>query len=189
MRANAAEKAEHRLHEDRRLDQAAVEEMPQRVKMADVIAFDLEAGVVLGAGGENELDVGERVLEEALAGPFEIRFFPVVFELAFEAGDHRIKPEVHRAHIERGNFRLEGSCGLDALFHRHGRRAAGGEVDHHIRALLDYLENGKERLRRLVRPAILRVPGMQLNNGGAGLSGADGGVGDLLGGDRQMRRH
>ena len=44
--ADAAEDAEHRLHEQRRLDQAAVEEMPQRVEMADVVALDLEAGVV-----------------------------------------------------------------------------------------------------------------------------------------------
>ncbi len=46
MRADAAQDAEHRLHEQRRLDQAAVEEMPQRVEMADVVALDLEAGVV-----------------------------------------------------------------------------------------------------------------------------------------------
>ena len=47
MRADAAEDAEHRLHEQRRLDHAAVEEVPQRVEMADVVALDLEAGAVL----------------------------------------------------------------------------------------------------------------------------------------------
>ena len=39
----------------------------QRVQMADVVAFDLEAGVVLGAGAEDVLDVGEGVLEHPLA--------------------------------------------------------------------------------------------------------------------------
>ena len=43
------ENAEHRLHEQRRLHHTAVDEMPQRIEMADVIALDLEAGVVFRA--------------------------------------------------------------------------------------------------------------------------------------------
>ena len=46
MRADAAENAEHRLHEDRRLDDTAIKEMLQGIQMADVVALDLEAGVV-----------------------------------------------------------------------------------------------------------------------------------------------
>ena len=46
MRADAAEDAEDRLHEQRRLDQLAVEEMRQRVEMADVVAFEFEARAV-----------------------------------------------------------------------------------------------------------------------------------------------
>ena len=42
--ADAAEDAEDRLHEERRLDQPAVEEMRQIVEMADVVALELEAG-------------------------------------------------------------------------------------------------------------------------------------------------
>src|SRR5262249_28740498 len=37
--------------------------------------------------------------------------------------------------------------------------------------------------------AVLRIARMQVDHRGAGLCGADRSVGDLLGGDRQMRRH
>src|SRR5664279_5740440 len=94
MAADAAENAEHRLHEQRRLDQAAVEEMPQRVKMADIVALDLETSVVFRASGEDVFNVGEGILEHALLRPFQIRLFPVVFEVALVARDHRIESEI-----------------------------------------------------------------------------------------------
>ena len=75
--ADAAENAEHALHEERRLDQAAVDEMGKRVEVADVVAFDLEAGAVAGAGRENVFDVGKGVLEDAVARAFEIGPLPV----------------------------------------------------------------------------------------------------------------
>ena len=46
MRADAAADAEHRLDEERRLDQPAVEEVRRGVEVADVVALDLEARVV-----------------------------------------------------------------------------------------------------------------------------------------------
>src|SRR5579872_4897687 len=42
MRADAAEQAEHRLNEERRLDQLAIGEMREIVKMGNVVAFKLE---------------------------------------------------------------------------------------------------------------------------------------------------
>ena len=47
MRADAAADAEHRLDEERRLDQPAVEEVRRGVEVADVVALDLEARVVV----------------------------------------------------------------------------------------------------------------------------------------------
>ena len=41
--ADAAQDAEDRLHEERRLHQPAIEEMGQVVEMADVVALELEA--------------------------------------------------------------------------------------------------------------------------------------------------
>jgi hypothetical protein len=69
MRADAAEDAEHRLDEERRLDEAAVGEVRERVEMADVVALDLEARAVLGAGRQDVLDVLEGVLEDAVVEP------------------------------------------------------------------------------------------------------------------------
>ena len=82
VRADAAEDAEHRLDEQRRLDEAALEEVLQRVEVADVVALDLEARAVLGAGCQDVFDVREGVLEDALARAFEVRLLPVVLELA-----------------------------------------------------------------------------------------------------------
>ena len=41
--ADAAEDAEDRLHEERRLDQLALEEVREVVEVADVVALELEA--------------------------------------------------------------------------------------------------------------------------------------------------
>src|SRR5439155_1209196 len=56
MRADAAADAEHRLDEKRRLQQLAVEEMRRGVQVADVVALDLEARVVVAAALE---DIGD----------------------------------------------------------------------------------------------------------------------------------
>src|SRR5262249_57867520 len=84
--------------------------MRQRVEVADVVALDLKLGAVLGAGGEDVFDVREGVPEDALARAFEIWPLPFVLE-ALVAGEHRVEAEIHRAHVERGDFRLEGRGG------------------------------------------------------------------------------
>ena len=55
MRADAAADAEHRLDEQRRLDQAALEEVRRRVQVADVVALDLEARAVVRARRQDVL--------------------------------------------------------------------------------------------------------------------------------------
>jgi hypothetical protein len=69
VRTDTAQNAEHRLHEHRRLDDPALEEVREGVEVADVVALDLEAGAVLGAGGQDVFDVLERVLEDASREP------------------------------------------------------------------------------------------------------------------------
>ena len=70
MRADAAEDAEHALDEERRLDDAAIEEVRSRVQVPDVVALDLEARAVRRARGQDVLDVRERVLEDAVVRAF-----------------------------------------------------------------------------------------------------------------------
>jgi hypothetical protein len=79
--ADAAKNPEHRLNEEGRLDELPVDEVSERVEVSDVVALDLEPGAVVGAAFEDVLDVGEGVLEDAVAGAFEIGPFPLVFEV------------------------------------------------------------------------------------------------------------
>ena len=54
---------------------------------------------------------------------------------------------------------------------------------------LDLLQERLEGLGRLVGAAVLRIARVQVHERGAGFGGGDRGLGDLLGGDRQVRRH
>jgi hypothetical protein len=81
MRANAAEDSEHALDEERRLDDAALEEVMRRIQVADVVALDLEAGAVARARGQDVLDILERVAEDPRVRACQILALPVVLEL------------------------------------------------------------------------------------------------------------
>src|SRR5690606_11043027 len=81
MGANAAEETEHALDEEGWLDEAAIDEMGDRVEVADVIALDLESCAGLRTGSKNPLDIGKGVLEHPVARAFEIWTLPVMFEL------------------------------------------------------------------------------------------------------------
>ena len=76
MPADAAENAEHALHEERRLHETPVDEVGKRVEMPDVVALNLEPRAVIGASRENRLDIGEGVLEDMIARPFEVGLLP-----------------------------------------------------------------------------------------------------------------
>ena len=120
VRADAAENAEHGLDEQRRLDQAAVKEMREVVEMAGVVALELEARSVSRAGLQDEFDVLEGVAEDEVARVLQRLRFPVVLEI-LEALEHREEPEVHRAHVERRDLRLERLGRLHPLLHGHDR--------------------------------------------------------------------
>src|SRR5216110_2518466 len=60
MRADAAADAEHRLDEERRLQQLAVEKMRRGVEVPDVVALDLEARVVVAAALQDVRNIFER---------------------------------------------------------------------------------------------------------------------------------
>jgi len=65
--ADAAENAEDRLHEERRLDQLAVEEMRQRIEMADIVALELEFGAAAFAKAfKNLFDILEGIAKNEI---------------------------------------------------------------------------------------------------------------------------
>ncbi len=100
-----------------------------------------------------------------------------MFELPepFEQGK---EAEVNRAQVERGDFRLERGGGPQALLDRHRRGAAGGDVDHAIRALLDQLQERRESLWRLIGAPVGGIARVQMHDRRARLGCADGGFGE-----------
>src|SRR5262245_5876075 len=188
MRADAAADAEHRLDEERRLEQPPLQEMRRGVEVPDVVALDLEARFVVPAAFQDGGDVAERVLEDALVRPGEIGLLPVVLELLV-APEHLVQAEVHRAHVERGDFGLELQRRLQALLDAHRRRAAGGEVEHHVARRADLGAELAEELRILRRAAVLRVARVQVHDRRARLRRAERRFGDLVGSNGKVRRH
>ena len=66
--ADAAQDAEDRLHEERRLDELAVEEVREVVEVPDVVALELEARAAAFAEVlQHVLDVLEGVAEDEVA--------------------------------------------------------------------------------------------------------------------------
>ena len=124
-----------------------------------------------------------RSLEPSRIGPL-----PWMTEL-LEALEHGKEAEIHRAHVERGDFRLEQGDRPQAFLDRHRRGAAGGDVDHAIRALLDDLEERREPLGRLVGASVGGIARVQMDDRRTRVGRADGGFGDLLRRDWQVRRH
>ena len=86
--ADAAEDAEDRLHEQRRLDQPALEEVGEVVEVADVVALELEARAVVSPSSLRMYSMSLKVLRKMKSrDALEIRRLPVVLELldAFDA--------------------------------------------------------------------------------------------------------
>ena len=78
--ADAAEDAEHGLHEERRLHQPALEEMGEIVEMGGVVALELEARAGVAERPQHELDILEGVAEHEIARILERLRLPVVLK-------------------------------------------------------------------------------------------------------------
>jgi hypothetical protein len=88
MRPDAAEDAEDSLHEQRGLDESALEEMGEGVKVGGVVALELEARAGVAERSQHELDVLEGVAKHEVAGVLQRLRLPVVLE-GLEAVEHR----------------------------------------------------------------------------------------------------
>src|SRR3954451_17245574 len=99
MRADPAEDAEHRLHEQRAVSESASLEVRQVVEVRGVVALELEPGPVAPAELEDGLDVGIGVLEDQVAALLQPLPLPLVLEL-LEPVEHGKEPEVHRSHVQ-----------------------------------------------------------------------------------------
>ncbi len=81
LRADAAENAEDRLDEERRLDDAAIGEMREVVEMADIVALELEARAKVGQPRHRAFDLGEGVGHDEVLGHRQIFGLPGMLEL------------------------------------------------------------------------------------------------------------
>ncbi len=70
------------------------------------------------------LDIAERITEDDVLVR-QVIPLPLMLQLALVALQHGEEPEIHRAHVERGEFRLVVLGRLDALGYAHRRGAAG----------------------------------------------------------------
>ena len=66
VRANATEQTKHRLDQEGRLDQPALDEVGGSIEMANVIALNFKAGAVVGTAFQNVGDVFEGVSENTV---------------------------------------------------------------------------------------------------------------------------
>src|SRR6266478_853620 len=93
------ENPKDRLHEERRLDQTAVEEMRKVVEMPDIVTLELEPGAAaLSQIFENTLDIRERVAENKVARHLEMPRLPGMLEFLV-LFQQREEPEIHRPHV------------------------------------------------------------------------------------------
>src|ERR1700722_11562253 len=137
--------------------------MRKRVEMPDVIALDLEPRAILRAGRQDLFYGGEGGLENAVARVFEIRPLPFVFE-RLKALQHRIETEIHRARVERSDLGLELGDRPQPLVDGHCGGAAGSDVNHTIRALLDDAEEGRKAIWRLIGPPVARLARVKMHD-------------------------
>ena len=189
MGADAAQHAEDRLDEKRRLQQAAVEEMGEGVEMADVVAFAFETGAAaLAQLADEALDLREGVGDDQVLGALDIGLLPIVFPVLDLLGDME-DAEIHRAHVEGAELGLGPQrCG-EAVLHAHAQRAAGGDVDDRVAGLLDAGQELHEDGGIGRRPPVLGIAGMEMDDRGARLRRIDRIPGDLVRGDGQIGRH
>ncbi len=146
MGANAAEDPEHGLHEQRRLDQAAVEGSASGCRDARcVVALELEL-VPFALQVSRMYSMSWKLLRNTSRAWLRAPASPVVLE-RLVAVEQVVEAEIDRAHIQRGDLGLERRGRLDPFLDAHEWAAAGGDVDHRVGLLLDPRQEAGERLR------------------------------------------
>jgi hypothetical protein len=154
------------------------------------------------------LDDPARLFDHRRVRGCELSLGEIDFILEADADmvDDNLSPRVHGVEVERADVGLQGSDVLDSLLRRQedctlggelrvalgGHKAAaraGREIDNEVRIAVanagDHVLIIAKVHRRL---AGARFTHMDVGDGSAGLSGTEAGVGNLDGGDRQMRR-
>src|SRR5688572_43044 len=94
--------------------------------------------------------------------------FPLELEVLV-AVEQMEQPEIHRAHVERRDFRLEFGGRFDAFFRAHEWTAARGEIDDRIRLLLDARQKPRKRFGSLIGTSRHGIARVKMQDGGPSL--------------------
>ena len=160
LRADAAQNAKDRLHEQRRLDNLAVQAIGQIVQMTNIVTFEFEPrAVAFTKLLDNARDIFEGVAENEIIGVFQIRLLPGEFPI-FHAGGGGGNIKVHAAHVQAAHLRARQQPGRQPFFKGHAKSATGGDVDDGVRALLDHRQKSHEHGRVWRGRAINRIARM-----------------------------
>ena len=164
MSAQAAERAEHALNEQRSAREALVDEIGEIVEMADVAADVFEAHVA-GASElrQNLTDIGEGIADDGGFRSLDISLLPRVLPLR-DAEARPVEGEVHHAHVERTELGLDAQGKGEALVERSA--GAGVDVEDRVRLGGDERRKRAQSVRLRGRPA-LRVAGVKTQHRGA----------------------
>ena len=160
LRADAAQNTEDRLHEQRRLDNLAVQAIGQIIQMPDIVTFEFEPrAVAFTKLLDDARDIFKRVAENEIVCVFQIRLLPREFPV-LHAGGGGGNIEVHAAHVQAAHLRARHQPGRQPFFKGHAKTATGGDVDDGVRALLDHRQKSHEHGRVWRGRAINRIARM-----------------------------
>ena len=104
--------------------------------MRAVVALELEARAVGGAGLQDVFDVLEGVAKHQVASRLEVMPFPIELEILV-AIEQVEQPEIGRAHVQRNQLGLEHGGRPHAFLDQHVGAAARGDVDDRVGLAVD----------------------------------------------------
>ena len=104
--------------------------------MPDVVTFMLEPGACLPHGLQYCCNIAKGVAEDEIVRANDVILLPIMLPGGDPLGGGK-HGEVYRPHVQGTHLGLEMNGSTQAFDKRHCRRAAGGDVDHGIGALLD----------------------------------------------------
>src|SRR6185437_14684289 len=132
LRSEAAQVAQGILNEQRTLHETLLDAMREVVQLAHVVADELEPDAILIAElGEDGPDVAERIPPNPVFGAFHVRLLPGMLP-ADDAACRLVEGNIHRAHVERAEFRLGLERISEPILERFLRAAARRDVDDRV---------------------------------------------------------
>src|ERR1700674_1486428 len=130
--------------------------MSQVIEMTYVVALEFKAGAIPSTSPQGVLNILKSIPEHQVSTALQVVVLPRVAKL-LEALQHWKEAKVHRAHVERRDFRFKRESRLDALLNFHIGRTTAGQIDYCIGRLLNFWQKGSESGQSVVWFPSLRI--------------------------------